>query len=89
MRFFHWSILAKLSASLLSAVSGSKSDPKVVILMPYNGEIIMKVHLDSLFDVVDLFAIVEGKYTLSGLRKAKYSSHGNEKVSKLLKMQIS
>lgn len=49
----------------------------------------MKVHLDSLFDVVDLFAIVEGKYTLSGLRKAKYSSHGNEKVSKLLKMQIS
>jgi hypothetical protein len=78
-----------------STIAFVYGDTKVVVLMPYNGEKIVKLHIDSIYDLVDLFVIVESKLTFSGHVRKEYFSDVHQhffapiaKDNKLLKLKI-
>ncbi len=78
------------------AVAAAVENPvKLVIYVPYNGEHIVKLHINHLLDMVDLFVIVESKSTFSGIIRDKFYSDmypsyfaQAEKESKLLKLKF-
>ncbi len=86
-----------LFLAIFDFLSGVKADKKfkIVDIIPYNGDHVIKLHMANIFDLVDLFVIVESKYTFSGQLKLNYSTDlhhhsfaAAEKAGKLLTLKI-
>ena len=53
------------------------SQPLLIVSFPYNGEPVALLHVEYLYEYVDLFVIIESKWTFSGLRKPFLYFHRN------------